>query len=135
MALVTLGWREWVVLPDLGGLELEAKLDTGARTSTLHAQQIEGFRRRGRDWVRFLPASARDVVELPIVDRRDVRSSTGHTQARYVIETDLVVGAAELHVELTLTDRSRMRYSMLVGRTALAGRFVIDSSQVHLAKR
>jgi hypothetical protein len=135
MALVTLGWREWVVLPDLGGLELEAKLDTGARTSTLHARGIEVFRRRGREWVRFLPPEAHTTIEMPTLEHREVRSSTGHTQSRYVIQTTLALGVETFLVELTLTDRSRMRYPMLVGRTALAGRFVIDASQVHLAKR
>jgi len=71
-------------------------------------------------------------IELPTIDRRDVRSSTGHTQERYVVETDLIVGSVSLRIELTLADRSRMRYPMLVGRTALAGRFVVDPARVHL---
>jgi hypothetical protein len=127
-----LGWREWVVLPALGGLRLEAKLDTGARTSTLHAETIEPFRRRGRGWVRFSTAGDGTRLELPAIDRRDVRNSTGHTQARYVVETDLVLATVTVRIELTLTDRSRMRYPMLIGRTALAGRFVVDPARVHL---
>jgi len=135
MALVTLGWREWVVFPALGDLKLEAKLDTGARTSTLHAEAVETFRRRGRAWVRFTTSGSGRLIELPTIDRRDVRSSTGHTQERYVVETDLIVGAVSMHIELTLADRSRMRYPMLVGRTALAGRFAVDPARVHLADK
>jgi hypothetical protein len=133
MSARVVGWREWVTLPALGIDRIEAKVDTGARTSTLHATTIEGFRRHGREWVRFLPPGADRAVELAPSDRRDVRSSTGHTQSRYVIETPLVIGTIETIVELTLTDRSRMRYPMLIGRTALAGRFLVDPSRVYLA--
>jgi hypothetical protein len=131
--VTTLGWREWVALPHLGGLRLEAKLDTGARTSTLHATSIEAFERDGRTWVRFVTPGAAGPVEAPAVDHRDVRSSSGHSDRRYVIETQIVLAGDVVDVELTLTNRSRMRYPMLVGRTALAGRFAVDPARVHLA--
>ncbi len=130
-----LGWRELVELPDLGLEGLKAKLDTGARTSALHAHHIEVIERDGARWVRCRLSThsgrIRDEVrvELPVVEMRQVRSSSGHAELRPVIRTRLTLGGRTRLAELTITDRADMRYPMLVGRTALkAGRFLVDSS-------
>lgn len=126
------GWREWVSLPELGIDCLKAKLDTGARTSALHALHMERFRARRTDWVRFLvhPEQRSDRISIPcaapILDERMVSDSGGHRERRLVIETELCLGTQGWRIELTLTDRAAMRFRMLVGRTALSGHFFVD---------
>ena len=127
------GWREWVKLPEVGVPWIKAKIDTGAQTSALHAHNITEFSRDGEDWVRFTvhpwQASFADSfeVELPIHDRRKVRSSSGHTQDRIVVMMLLVLVGREIPVEVTLTDREEMVFRMLIGREALRQGFVVDS--------
>lgn len=133
------GWREYLDLPDLGLTRIKAKVDTGARTSTLHALDIEHFREDGRERVRFLvhPQHRADDLEVictaDVVDRRGVRSSIGHRQHRVVIETTLAL-SAELAwpIEVTLTSRSDMRFRMLLGRTALRGHMLVDPGRSYL---
>lgn len=128
------GWREAISIPSLGVEEVIAKVDTGARTSAIHAFFVEPFTGDdGRDWVRFGLHPLRKkqapelIVEAPIKDRRPVSDSGGHTEERYVIETELHIGAAKVIAEVTLTDRESMAYRMLLGRTALRGNFIVDS--------
>lgn len=133
-----IGWREWVELPSFGQAVTKAKIDTGARTSALHAFYVEPFRREGRDWVRFgLHPNQGEVetqveCEARVVDRRKVTDSGGHAEMRYVISTQLKLGEIEFNAELTLTDRENMRFRMLLGRRALKGLFLVDSDQSFL---
>ncbi|WP_462320679.1 ATP-dependent zinc protease family protein [Halochromatium sp.] len=137
-APVTLGWREWVGLPELGLPLIKAKVDTGARTSALHAFQVERFTKDGVDWVRFAvhPLQGRDDLVVnccaPLLDQRPVTDSGGHREERPVIASTLEVGGQRWPVELTLTDRDSMRFRMLVGRTALSGRALVDVRQSFL---
>jgi hypothetical protein len=130
--LPTIGWREWVELPDLGGAVVKAKVDTGARTSAIHAFDVEFFVRRGRERVRFtlhplLHGSAGAVVaESDVVDRRRVRSSDGRAEVRPVILTSLRLMGQTWPVELTLTARDEMGFRMLLGRQAVRRRFRVD---------
>ena len=130
-----LGWREWVSLPDLGISWLKAKVDTGARTSALHAFVTERFERNGEAWVRFgvhPKQKDNDTVcycEAPIIDERVVTDSGGHKETRPVIRTQLVLADQTLDVELTLTDRDSMLFRMLVGRTAIKGNFLVSPGQ------
>ncbi|NWO10984.1 ATP-dependent zinc protease [Chromohalobacter salexigens] len=122
-AKAVIGRREMVTLPELS-LTLCAKIDTGARTSALHAEDIETFERQGHLWVRCItrsggPDAPSHTLELPLYDRRKVRSSNGFEQWRHVIRTHMQLGGLDYPIELTLTDRRSMRHPMLLGRRAL----------------
>ncbi len=127
-----IGWREWVSLPELGIVAVKAKVDTGARTSALHAYDIHLFRRGGRRMVRFkvhpLQRNTRRTVEAeaPVLDQRTVKSSTGHEHERIVIQTEVVVGGQRRPIELTLASRDAMGFRMLLGRQAIRGHFTVD---------
>lgn len=134
-AHLVLGWREWVGLPRLGLPMIKAKLDTGARTSALHAFDLSTETDdQGHLWVQFgiHPLQKRlDVVvrcRAPVIDQRQVTDSGGHREQRYVIATDLALGAQSWPIELTLTNRDTMRFRMLLGRTALADRALVNAS-------
>lgn len=135
-----LGWREWVELPALNLPPLEAKVDTGAESSALHAVQVEAFRRRGRRWLRFyinLRAGQSDYYrcESPQLGERLVRNSSGQASMRPVIGTELRLMDDMWPIEVTLTDRESMQYRMLLGRNAVAGRFWVDPKRSFLAGR
>lgn len=126
------GWREWPGLPGLGIARIHAKLDTGARTSALHANSIETFLRDGVAQVRFDVTGEEESApwhEASIIDRRLVRSSNGETEMRIVIRTDLALAGSIWPIEVTLTNRDRMDLPMLVGREALAGRLLVDAEK------
>jgi hypothetical protein len=137
--LLVLGWREWVGLPELALPVLKAKVDTGARTSALHAFELEHFVADQRPCVRFSvhPIQGRDDLVVrcsaPLVEQREVTDSGGHRELRPVIATQLQLGEARWPIELTLTDRDSMRFRMLVGRTALSGRALVDVRRSYLS--
>lgn len=134
-----IGWREWVALPELGIRWVKAKIDTGARSSSLHAIDLEFFRKRGVEFVRFsvhpLQRDSRTTVtaEAELVEHRYVRSSNGHETLRPVIITPVVVLGIEYDVELTLASRDAMGFRMLLGRQALRDRFLIDTGKSFLS--
>jgi hypothetical protein len=135
-----LGWREWADLPDLGVRGIKAKLDTGARTSSLHAFKLRPFRRDGVDMVRFeihpvQRSSASTVVaEAEVCGERTVRASNGHEETRLMIATTLALGEDRWPIEVTLTRRDEMGFRMLLGRQALAGRAIVDPAASFLAE-
>ncbi len=135
---VTLGWREWVALPELGIKKIKAKIDTGARTSALHAFRVEAFEENGQDRVRFAmhPLQKRSDIQIEcvadVVDRRNVTDSGGHNELRYVIRTPIRVAGRDIPVEITLTDRDTMKFRMLLGRTTLREGFVVDPAGSYL---
>lgn len=128
----TVGWREWVSLPELGLSAIKAKMDTGARSSALHAFDVQVARRDGVDVVRFkvhpFQRDSRSTVsaESPLVDEREVKSSSGHATLRPVIRTSLQLLGQRWPIELTLTNRDEMGFRMLLGRRTLRGRFLVD---------
>jgi hypothetical protein len=135
---LVLGWREWLGFPELGILQIKAKVDTGARTSCLHAFLVEPFERNGAPWIRFaIHPRQKDTVEeilceAPIKDQRTVRDSGGHEEQRYVIETLVTIGSHEHRIEVTLTDRDTMKFRALLGRTAIQGHYLVDSERSYV---
>ena len=133
-----IGWREWINLPGLGVHGIKAKIDTGARSSALHAFDLEHFERDGVAMVRFqahpLQRDGSHVVsvEAALLDQRIVRSSVGHEQLRPVIETPVQVGSQVFPIELTLTSRDAMGFRMLLGRQAVRHRFLVDPGRSYL---
>lgn len=128
-----LGWREWVALPELGISAIKTKLDTGARTSALHATHIQSFEESGQLWVSFVVEAGQAYsCKARVMDQRSVKDSGGHSQLRYVIETRLNMGDQSFPIELSLSDRTDMRFPLLLGRSALKGRFLVDSQSSFL---
>jgi len=136
--LITLGWREWVSLPELGIEYIKAKVDTGARTSALHGFAIEEFVVDGVQRVRFrIHPMQRDthteiVCTADVVDRRVVRDSGGHQELRWVIKTTIEIGPHCWPAEFTLTSRDDMMFRMLLGRTAMVRRAVVNPARSYL---
>jgi hypothetical protein len=137
----TVGWREWVALPDWGVMAIKAKIDTGARTSALHAFDIETIERDGASWARFAihpwQDSAADMVtvEAPLVERRQVRSSSGAARVRPVVLTTVELAGHAVPIEVTLTRRDEMGFRMLIGRQALRRRYVVDPARSYVGGR
>jgi hypothetical protein len=130
-----IGWCEWLDLPDLGIERIKAKVDTGARTSALHAEGIRTFERHGRLHVAFHIPGSDTPREALVSDLRTIRSSSGHAEKRCVIETSLRLGGHAWRAEITLTQREHMRYPMLLGRSAIAGPYLIHPARSFLGGR
>jgi len=132
-SLPLIGWREWVALPDLGIKSIKAKVDTGARSSSLHAFDLDEFRRNDATWVRFNihPVQRRNEkiveAEARVLEYRSVRSSSGKASMRPVILTNIELLGLTWPVELTLANRDEMGFRMLLGREAFRRRFVVDA--------
>ncbi len=131
------GWREWVRLPETGRGFIRAKMDTGARTSALHAYDLRTEHADGADWALFhlLGRKNEEEQRFRIREYRSIRSSNGMTEDRPVIVLDMTMGGHTWPVEVTLTDREQMAYRMLVGREALSGRILVDPSRSHVLGR
>ncbi|MCD6640228.1 MAG: ATP-dependent zinc protease [Nocardioides sp.] len=135
------GWREWVSLPQAGVTAIKAKIDTGARSSSIHAFDLEPFERDGAEWVRFSihpwQRSHDDVavLELPVLDRREVRSSNGQVEERWAVALDVVLAGRTITTVMTLSNRDEMGFRMLIGREALSRGFLVDSARSYLGGR
>jgi hypothetical protein len=133
--LPTIGWREWVSLPEFGIKRIKVKVDTGARSSSLHAFHLETFERDGATWVRFQvhPVQRKTVktvtVECAVLEYRNVRSSNGKTSRRPVVVTTVELLGRQWPVELTLASRDEMGFRMLLGREAIRKRFLVDAGR------
>jgi hypothetical protein len=137
--LHVIGWREWVSFPQLGIPRLKAKVDTGARSSAIYAIEMNKFRRKGRQMVRFkVPYQQTDhrvivEAEAEVIDERFVKSSSGHTELRPVIRTYIELVGVCWPIHLTLSNRGKMKFRMLLGREALQGRFMVDAEKSYVA--
>ena len=135
---LTVGWREWVQLPELGLKRIKAKIDTGARTSALHAFELRTFDQDGQSRVEFkLHPRQRNTEKVitcvaNIVDQRDVTDSGGHTETRWVIQTPLTIGQHTWPIDITLTSRDDMRFRMLLGRSAMIDRILVDPTRSYI---
>jgi hypothetical protein len=139
--LLVIGWREWLALPELGITRIKAKVDTGARSSALHAYDIEDYTHHGRKHVRFkvhpVQRNSRIVraCEAEVVEMREVTSSGGHVTLRPVIVTAVELLGQQWQVELTLVSRDAMGFRMLLGRQAVRNRFLVDPGRSFQAGR
>ena len=137
-SLQELGWREWVSLPALGIDRIKAKIDTGARTSALHAFSLQPFKENDQERIRFdihpLQGNKKNVIscEADVVDLRWVTDSGGHSEERYVIETPVLINGRTWLIEVTLTERDTMLFRMLLARNAIRGRYVVNPARSFL---
>lgn len=138
---ITLGWREWVALPHLEIDAVKAKVDTGARSSSLHAEDIEIVDREEGRYVRFrlgdvgkLCPTHPDPVEVPLLEQRWITSSNGKRQKRPIIRTEISLAGSTWKIDLSLSPRTTMGFPMLLGREAIRGRFVVEPGRSFLAK-
>jgi hypothetical protein len=138
---VTVGWREWIALPTLRIAAIKVKIDTGARSSSLHAFDIETFDQDGAPWVRFVVHPLQREVtptvpcEAPVLEFRHIRSSSGHVTHRPVIRTEISLDNRTWPIDLTLAPRDEMGFRMLLGREAIRGKFVVDPGRSYMVSQ
>jgi len=139
---LAIGWREWLALPSLGIQEIKAKVDTGARTSALHTFDLEVYRdAAGLERVRFLVHPLQDDLDYvvacdePVASSRVVKDSGGHAEVRPFILAPVTLAGQTWTIEISLTSRDNMKFRMLLGRTAMKRRFIVDPSRSYLAGR
>ncbi|MEM7428372.1 MAG: RimK/LysX family protein [Pseudomonadota bacterium] len=134
-----IGWREWVDLPELGARRLKAKIDTGARTAALHAEEIEPFRNNDQDHVRFKMAPGElggdwKICEAPVADLRLIKNTSGVPEERYVINTSLRIGGRRWRIDVSLANRAEMGFELILGRTSIRRRnLVVNPGRSFLA--
>jgi hypothetical protein len=138
---IVVGWREWLCLPELGVSHIKAKIDTGARTSALHAFQLERYHQNSKAMVSFTlhpiqrHAEIIQKCESEIIDERWVTDSGGHKEKRYVILSPVRLGGLTWDIEMTLTNRDIMKFRMLLGRTAMKDRIIVDPGKSYIFGR
>lgn len=133
-----IGWREVVALPDFDLYEIKAKIDTGAKTSALHAQNIQYFVEKGKTYVQFDFFDEKEnkvSVKSKLLEERKIKSSNGHITIRPVVETKIKMGPVQFKIELTLINRDLMDFKMLIGREALKNFFIINPARSFLLKK
>lgn len=127
--LTVIGWRECIGLPELGLKKFAIKVDTGAKTTALHADDIEPFTKDGERWVRFtspvVAGHAPKTCEFPIFDEREITNTSGQPEARFVIRTPMRLAGRKWKIDISLTDRGTMRYPLILGRRALRGHGIV----------
>lgn len=136
-AKLIVGWKEWGALPLLDIPFIKVKIDTGAQTSAIHAENIRLINTEQGQWVEFVvePLNGKPIKKhcrLPLVDSRTVVSSNGHKEKRYVVKTLFQLGCCSKEIEMTLTSRHLMRFNMLIGRQALRHFALVDSGKSYL---
>lgn len=135
------GWREWLALPEFGVDAIKVKIDTGARTSAIHAFKIRPFTERGAPWVSFVlrpkQRARNPSIECvaPVVDERKIRSSNGKQERRFVIETEARLGDVVWPIEVSLTNRDELGFRMLLGREAVRRQFLVNPDRSYLIGR
>lgn len=128
-----IGWQEWISLPEINIPAVLAKIDTGAKTSSIHAYKIEYFIKNNKDFVRFTihPIARNNIIsrtcEMPLLDKRTVKSSSGDEEERPVIKTLIHIDGNEWEIELNLTNRDYMGSRMLIGREAMRKHVLVHS--------
>lgn len=135
--LMVIGWHECISLPELGLTDFAVKIDTGAKTTALHAEGIEVFYRETQKWVRFLspniPGTPSKICEFPVFTKRDITNTSGIPETRIVIRTPMIIAKRKWKIDISLADRGSMRFPLILGRRALRRRnIVIDPGQSYL---
>jgi len=135
--LLVIGWHECISLPELGLRDFAVKVDTGAKTTALHADNIETFEQDGAPWVRFaspdLPGTPSQTCAFPIHTERDITNTSGAPQTRIVIRTPMVLAGRKWRIDISLTDRGNMRFPLILGRRALRRKNIaVHAGQTYL---
>lgn len=124
-----IGWHECISLPEMGLMDFAVKVDTGAKTTALHAENIETFAKDGVKWVRFtapsLTGSVARQCEFPVYTKRDITNTSGTPETRIIIRTPMVLAGRRWKIDISLTDRGNMRFPLILGRRALRGRNIL----------